>query len=217
MTRHLVVVGASLAGLRAVEAARSDGFEGRITLIGAEPHLPYDRPPLSKAYLDETADSQAPGIDGVPLRVRPARRPECRPTPRRSRNRPRHHRAQRHPRRRAGGALRRAGDRDGCRCAHSAGHRCARWGAYPANGGRCDRRACSARRRCPYGRDRCRLHRVRGCIECSQAWVVAGRDRGTPDSSRSGGRARDGRCPRVVAYPQRHRPAMRCWSGIDRG
>lgn len=58
--RHLVVVGASLAGLRAVEAARSGGFEGRITLIGAEPHLPYDRPPLSKAYLDESADSQAP-------------------------------------------------------------------------------------------------------------------------------------------------------------
>lgn len=47
----LVVVGASLAGLRAVEAARKTGFEGRITLIGAEEHLPYDRPPLSKAFL----------------------------------------------------------------------------------------------------------------------------------------------------------------------
>jgi len=47
----LVVVGASLAGLRAVEAARKHGFEGSITLIGAEPHLPYDRPPLSKAFL----------------------------------------------------------------------------------------------------------------------------------------------------------------------
>ncbi|WP_326830119.1 FAD-dependent oxidoreductase [Streptosporangium sp. NBC_01810] len=50
--RHLVVVGASLAGLRAVEAARRSGFDGRITLIGAEPHLPYDRPPLSKTFLD---------------------------------------------------------------------------------------------------------------------------------------------------------------------
>lgn len=47
----LVVVGASLAGLRAVEAARKTGFDGRITLIGAEEHLPYDRPPLSKAFL----------------------------------------------------------------------------------------------------------------------------------------------------------------------
>ncbi|MCW2945738.1 MAG: pyridine nucleotide-disulfide oxidoreductase [Actinoallomurus sp.] len=50
---HLVVVGASLAGLRAVEAARRTGFAGRITLIGAEDHLPYDRPPLSKAFLEE--------------------------------------------------------------------------------------------------------------------------------------------------------------------
>ena len=52
MSTHLVVVGASLAGLRAVEAARAGGHAGPITLVGAEPHLPYDRPPLSKAYLD---------------------------------------------------------------------------------------------------------------------------------------------------------------------
>lgn len=58
--RHLVVVGASLAGLRAVETARADGFDGQITLIGSEPHLPYDRPPLSKAYLDRLPDGQAP-------------------------------------------------------------------------------------------------------------------------------------------------------------
>ncbi|HEY5856458.1 MAG TPA: FAD-dependent oxidoreductase [Aldersonia sp.] len=58
--RHLVVVGASLAGLRAVESARTDGFDGPITLIGAEPHLPYDRPPLSKAYLDELPSGQGP-------------------------------------------------------------------------------------------------------------------------------------------------------------
>ena len=53
--QRLVVVGASLAGLRAVEAARKAGFRGSVTLIGAEPHLPYDRPPLSKAYLDGDA------------------------------------------------------------------------------------------------------------------------------------------------------------------
>lgn len=47
----LVVVGASLAGLRAVEAARRDGYTGSITLLGAEAHLPYDRPPLSKSFL----------------------------------------------------------------------------------------------------------------------------------------------------------------------
>jgi NADPH-dependent 2,4-dienoyl-CoA reductase/sulfur reductase-like enzyme len=57
-TEHLVVVGASLAGIRAVEAARKAGHAGAITLVGAEAHLPYDRPPLSKAYLDaaEPAD-----------------------------------------------------------------------------------------------------------------------------------------------------------------
>lgn len=49
--RRLVVVGASLAGLRAVEAARRAGFTGSITLIGAEHSAPYDRPPLSKALL----------------------------------------------------------------------------------------------------------------------------------------------------------------------
>ena len=43
-----VIVGASLAGLRAAEALRAEGFAGHLTLIGDEPHEPYDRPPLSK-------------------------------------------------------------------------------------------------------------------------------------------------------------------------
>jgi len=55
---RLVVVGASLAGLRAVEAARRGGYAGSITLIGAEEHLPYDRPPLSKAFLDGSLPDQ---------------------------------------------------------------------------------------------------------------------------------------------------------------
>ncbi|AJC61153.1 FAD-dependent oxidoreductase [Streptomyces sp. 769] len=50
-TGRIVVVGASLAGLRAAEALRDEGFTGELTLIGAEPHAPYDRPPLSKAVL----------------------------------------------------------------------------------------------------------------------------------------------------------------------
>jgi NADPH-dependent 2,4-dienoyl-CoA reductase/sulfur reductase-like enzyme len=56
---RLVIVGASLAGLRAAEAAREAGHVGPITLVGAEVHLPYDRPPLSKAYLEA---AEAPGV-----------------------------------------------------------------------------------------------------------------------------------------------------------
>jgi NADPH-dependent 2,4-dienoyl-CoA reductase/sulfur reductase-like enzyme len=48
---RIVVVGASLAGLRACESLRTAGYTGTIVLIGAEPHQPYDRPPLSKALL----------------------------------------------------------------------------------------------------------------------------------------------------------------------
>ena len=49
--RGVVVVGGSLAGLRAIETLRNEGFEGRVTLIGAETRQPYDRPPLSKKVL----------------------------------------------------------------------------------------------------------------------------------------------------------------------
>ena len=49
--RAVTIVGASLAGLNAAEALRRDGFDGPVTLIGAENHPPYDRPPLSKQVL----------------------------------------------------------------------------------------------------------------------------------------------------------------------
>ncbi|HJR26247.1 MAG TPA: FAD-dependent oxidoreductase, partial [Acidimicrobiales bacterium] len=48
---RVVVVGASLAGLRAAEELRAQGFDGTIALVGDEPHRPYDRPPLSKQVL----------------------------------------------------------------------------------------------------------------------------------------------------------------------
>lgn len=51
MNAGIVVVGASLAGIRAVEGVRRGGYAGPLTLIGSEAHLPYDRPPLSKGYL----------------------------------------------------------------------------------------------------------------------------------------------------------------------
>ncbi|MFD0578443.1 NAD(P)/FAD-dependent oxidoreductase [Dactylosporangium darangshiense] len=52
----VVVVGAGLAGLSAARALRGQGFTGRLTVVGAEPHRPYDRPPLSKEFLTGTAE-----------------------------------------------------------------------------------------------------------------------------------------------------------------
>jgi 3-phenylpropionate/trans-cinnamate dioxygenase ferredoxin reductase component len=46
-----VIVGAGLAGAKAAATLREDGFDGRVVLIGDEPELPYERPPLSKGYL----------------------------------------------------------------------------------------------------------------------------------------------------------------------
>ena len=49
--QHVVVIGAGQAGASCVAKLRADGFDGQITLVGAEPVPPYQRPPLSKAYL----------------------------------------------------------------------------------------------------------------------------------------------------------------------
>ena len=58
MRHGAVVIGASLAGLRAVETLRMDGYDGTITLVGAEDRLPYDRPPLSKKVLSGEWDPE---------------------------------------------------------------------------------------------------------------------------------------------------------------
>jgi 3-phenylpropionate/trans-cinnamate dioxygenase ferredoxin reductase subunit len=51
MPEQHVIIGAALAGAKAAEALRAEGFDGRIVLIGSEDELPYERPPLSKEYL----------------------------------------------------------------------------------------------------------------------------------------------------------------------
>jgi NADPH-dependent 2,4-dienoyl-CoA reductase/sulfur reductase-like enzyme len=57
-TGHIVVVGASLAGMRAAAVLRREGFTGALTMIGDEPGEPYDRPPLSKQVLTGQVPAQ---------------------------------------------------------------------------------------------------------------------------------------------------------------
>jgi 3-phenylpropionate/trans-cinnamate dioxygenase ferredoxin reductase subunit len=54
-----VIVGAGMAGGKAAETLREEGFDGRVVLLGAEPHRPYERPPLSKDYLRGEAEQPA--------------------------------------------------------------------------------------------------------------------------------------------------------------
>ena len=151
--------GASLAGLRACETLRTDGHAGPITLIGAEPHLPYDRPPLSKKLL---AGEWEP--DRIALRpaaaIRPAR---PRRAPRRPSYRPRH--------RGRGGELAEATTLpyDGVDHRHRLGD-----AAAARSGGRARSSTSCARSTTPWRsasgsptarhvrRHRCRVHRVRG-------------------------------------------------------
>src|SRR5207248_8198109 len=76
MRHRIVVVGASLAGLRAAETLRDRGFDGELTLIGEEPHRPYDRPPLSKQVLqgtwepEQTLFRRKDGYDALALDMR---------------------------------------------------------------------------------------------------------------------------------------------------
>jgi NADPH-dependent 2,4-dienoyl-CoA reductase/sulfur reductase-like enzyme len=70
MIESVAVVGASLAGIRTVEALRRQGFKGRISVIGAEDEPPYDRPPLSKQFLvddwpDEKLALCRDGLEGL--------------------------------------------------------------------------------------------------------------------------------------------------------
>lgn len=72
--RHgVVVVGAGMAGVQTAVALREQGWTGPVTLLGAEPHQPYDRPPLSKAVLLGKAEDSAFDIDfeelGIELRL----------------------------------------------------------------------------------------------------------------------------------------------------
>lgn len=73
----VVIVGSSVGGVRTAQALRGEGFDGRVVLIGAERHLPYDKPPLSKEFLTgKSSESsilllseQAAAESGIELRL----------------------------------------------------------------------------------------------------------------------------------------------------
>ncbi|MGI9595975.1 MAG: NAD(P)/FAD-dependent oxidoreductase [Acidimicrobiales bacterium] len=70
-SERIVIVGASLAGTQAAQTVRRAGYDGRLFMVGEEPHYPYDRPPLSKNYLTD-AD-----VDEERLRLRPTADPDA--------------------------------------------------------------------------------------------------------------------------------------------
>ena len=77
MSSTFVIVGAGMAGGKAVETLREEGFDGDVVLIGAEPERPYERPPLSKDYLRGETERSGPYLqeegwyadNGVTLRT----------------------------------------------------------------------------------------------------------------------------------------------------
>jgi 3-phenylpropionate/trans-cinnamate dioxygenase ferredoxin reductase component len=69
---HVVVAGAGLAGLRTIEELRGRGYAGRVTLVGAETRLPYDRPPLSKKLMIGELDDTTlrPDLEALDVQAR---------------------------------------------------------------------------------------------------------------------------------------------------
>ncbi|WP_447414965.1 FAD-dependent oxidoreductase, partial [Clostridium perfringens] len=62
MTERVVIVGASVAGVRVAQALRSEGFDGSVTLIDADANAPYNKPPLSKDVI-----SHSSGLESIVL------------------------------------------------------------------------------------------------------------------------------------------------------
>ncbi|HEY5353683.1 MAG TPA: FAD-dependent oxidoreductase [Streptosporangiaceae bacterium] len=65
MDTTYLIVGASLAGAKAAEALRGEGFDGPLIMIGEENERPYERPPLSKDYLLGKAERETGRVQGI--------------------------------------------------------------------------------------------------------------------------------------------------------
>ena len=77
----VLIVGAGHAGAQAAASLRQAGFEGSIGLLGDEPELPYERPPLSKEYLsgEKTLERIRPSVLAMPTSTLPRPTPSTRP------------------------------------------------------------------------------------------------------------------------------------------
>lgn len=73
-TQTFLIVGAGLAGATAAEALRSEGFTGRVVLLGEETERPYNRPPLSKDYLQGKSEKDSVYVHPPRLVRRPRHR-----------------------------------------------------------------------------------------------------------------------------------------------
>ena len=62
MSEPVVIVGGGLAGAKAAETLREEGFDGPVVLVAAEPELPYERPPLSKGYLQGSDERSSAAV-----------------------------------------------------------------------------------------------------------------------------------------------------------
>ena len=184
-----VIVGASLAGAKAAEALRAEGFDGRLVLVGAEDERPYERPPLSKDYLRGEAERDKVYVHpegfyaehDIELRLG------------RTAVEPGHARARADARRRRAAALRPPAARDRRRAATAddSGQRAGRRHVPPQRRGlRCPAGAARPRRRCCRGRgrlDRLRGRRVRAAARTRRD---AHRARFGPVAARAGPRDR---------------------------
>ena len=200
---RFVIIGASLAGASAAAALREGGFDGTVELIGAEPQLPYNRPPLSKGYLRgqerfedqlvNPADYYTAARHHAPPRG-PGHPGRCRAESRR-------------PGRRRGGAVRPAPGRHG-RAESDAYHprRGAPGHLSAADGGGLRPHSRRGPLRRARGGDRPRLHRLRGVGVSPPDGARGHRHRGPPGAP--------GPCPRQPRWARcwRRSTARRAWS-----
>ena len=167
----MVIVGGGLAGASAVEELRDQGYDGDLVLIGAEEHLPYHRPPLSKEVLLGDKDADGSGVHDAGWYA--DRSVDVRTGTTGAAHRPAA--AGRRDRRR-GGRLRAAAARHGLRAAPAAGRGC---GVPPDTGrragppGRAARAAADADRRRGLDRPRGRGGRARGRLRGHRAGAQA--------------------------------------------